>query len=350
MTWATPTLSEVRRIVRDYIAAGLPGADAAVPNSVLRVMADSNAALAHLTLLYLDWLSKQIMIDTAEAEWLDRFGNIWVNGRKAATFATGTATFTGDIGTVIPDGTVLQSSAGVQYQTTEEITLGAGPTSVELVALDPGSSGNQVGGASLSPQSAISGVESNAVVVSISGGLSIESDDSLRSRILDRIRQPPHGGSANDYVQWARDVPGVTRAWAKMEAGLGTVTVRFMMDDDRAPYGLPLEDDIEAVREYIDERRPVSVRDVYIISPTPRFITVAIGNLSRSDASVRAAIEVSLKKMFLRKASPGGTMYRSWIGDAVSSAAREDHHELVYQTTHMRTPGELPILKSIIYR
>ena len=63
----------------------------------------------HLTLQYIDWLALQLLPDTAETEWLDRHGEIWlVNadgtlGRKQATFATGSVTFTGTTGTVDPD-------------------------------------------------------------------------------------------------------------------------------------------------------------------------------------------------------------------------------------------------------
>src|SRR5512143_3823231 len=116
-----------------------------VGNSVLRVMADANAGLAHLTLRYIDWLSRQFLPDTAEKEWLDRHGDIWlVNsdssiGRKAATFAAGAVTFTGINGTVLPEGTRLSGGAGAttfSYETTEQITIGTEATPCDIIALD----------------------------------------------------------------------------------------------------------------------------------------------------------------------------------------------------------------------
>src|SRR4249920_792404 len=95
MPWTTPTLRNVRVLVRDSVRAHLPGADANVPNSLLRVMADAMAALCHLVLQYIDWLSKQLLPDTAETEFLDRHGQIWLvnsdgtKGRKQATLAFG---------------------------------------------------------------------------------------------------------------------------------------------------------------------------------------------------------------------------------------------------------------------
>src|SRR5262249_59815990 len=101
MPWSTPTWRAVRDLVRDAVNASLPGADANVPNSVLRVLSDNQGALCHLTLQYVDWLSLQLLPDTAETEWLDRHGQIWLvnadgsTGRKMATISTGTAQFQG---------------------------------------------------------------------------------------------------------------------------------------------------------------------------------------------------------------------------------------------------------------
>src|SRR4030095_1153854 len=126
MPWVTPQLRDVRSLVRDSIRASLPGADALVPNSVLRVLSDNQGALCHLTLQYIDWLAWQLLPDTAETEWLDRHGDIWLvnadgtTGRKAATLASGIVNFTGDIlGVIIPQGTQLVSQVGlVGYETT----------------------------------------------------------------------------------------------------------------------------------------------------------------------------------------------------------------------------------------
>src|SRR4030095_12743419 len=85
MPWVTPQLRDVRSLVRDSIRASLPGADALVPNSVLRVLSDNQGALCHLTLQYIDWLALQLLPDTAETEWLDRHGDIWLVNADGAT-------------------------------------------------------------------------------------------------------------------------------------------------------------------------------------------------------------------------------------------------------------------------
>src|SRR6516164_8388744 len=110
MPWQTPTLRQVRELVRDDITAALYGA-AFIGNNVLRVMADAMAGLAHHTLRYIDWLALQLLPDTAETEWLDRHGQIWLvnadgtTGRKVAGYASGTATATGIQGSILAAGT-----------------------------------------------------------------------------------------------------------------------------------------------------------------------------------------------------------------------------------------------------
>ena len=81
----------------------------------------------------------------------------------------------------------------------------------------------------LTLDSPIVGVNASANVTAgaLTGGADAEDDDSLRARLLARIKEPPQGGSKADYVTWALEVPGVTRAWCyPEEMGDGTVTLR----------------------------------------------------------------------------------------------------------------------------
>lgn len=348
MPWSTPTLRSLREQTRDYLLANLTGADAIPPNSRLRVLSDANAGLAHGAHLYLDWQARQFLPDTADLETLIRFANIYLGGQKPATYASGTVTVTGTNGTILPSGTQMAGAGGVLFETTEQVTVGDAQTSVAVRALTPGPEGNLPFGVSLSLTIAVAGVDSTASVFATSGGIGAESEDSLRDRVLFRLRQPPHGGSASDFIGWARAVPGVTRAWARQEAGIGTVTVRFMMDDDR-PLGLPDAVDVEAVRQFIDPLRPVALHDLYVVAPVPLPISFKVRGLSRATASTQAAIEASVAAMFRQRSAPGGTMYRSWIDEAVSRAAGENHHEMDFVTTPMPSPGHIPILGTISY-
>lgn len=360
MPWTTPTLRQVRSLVRDHSRGSLPGADAAIPNSVLRVMSDGQGALCHLTLQYIDWLALQLLPDTAEVEWLDRHGDIWLvnsdgtTGRKMATYAQGTVDFTGaESGIVIPVGTRLSSAASgtnVEYETLAQLITGLAGTSVpgEIRAIDAGANGNLALGEPLSIE--ISGVQ--AVAVNVTGGVDSESDDDLRIRVLQRIRQPPQGGALHDYTLWALAVPGCTRAWTyPLEMGIGTVTVRVMFDQLRADNdGFPLLQDLAVVEAYIDSVRPVAVKDFWVLAPIKQRVEAYINDLTPDTPEVRAAIEVSLLEMLLNLAKPGQTIYAAWKYQAISSTPDVISFAMATPLDDlMESPGHMAVLGDIVY-
>ena len=140
MPWISPTLEQLRATNRSNVQAQLRSGPM-IPNSVLRVMADSNAGLAYLTILYLNWLALQLMPDTAETEWLDRFASIWLTqGRKTATYANAVVTFTGIQYTALAAASLLNGAvdtstgANITFATEAPATIGnSGPTSVQII-------------------------------------------------------------------------------------------------------------------------------------------------------------------------------------------------------------------------
>jgi uncharacterized phage protein gp47/JayE len=188
-------------------------------------------------------------------------------------------------------------------------------------------------------------------VGSLGSGTDDETDDELRARILQRIQQPPMGGDATDYVNWTLRVPGVTRAWSyPNEMGIGTVTVRFMMDDLRASYdGFPLPEDVDAVQAYLDSVRPVAVKDFFVVAPIPFPVNVPIANLDSDDAATRANITTSLEALFLAKQQPGQTWYEAWTDEGIMSAAGVVSYDLTTGNTPMPDNGHMPVLGDITY-
>lgn len=361
MPWTTPTLAEVRGMVRDNVRAKLPGADAMVPNSVMRILSDSQGAQCHTTLQYIDWLSLQQLPDTAETEWLDRQGDIWLinsdgtTGRKMATLAEGSATFLSTVGgVIIPISTRLSSGGAVSYETTLEAVTATGgvPVEVPVRALDPGAIGNLDPGDSLGLVSSVPGVTGEVTVVTMTGGTDTEIDEDLRIRVLQRIRQPPQGGAAHDYVRWALAVPGVTRAWcAPLEMGPGTVTVRVLFDKLRADNdGWPNDTDLNAVTNYIDTQRPVAVKDFWVLAPIKQFVDVHISNLIPDTTETRAAIELSLQNMMYNLAAPGQTIFAAWKAQAIMNTAGVTSFTLTDWTDDvMASPGHMGVLGDIVY-
>lgn len=339
MAWPIPFLRARRTQVRDDIDSALPGADARVPNSPLSAIAEAQASLTHDNDAHLEWVARMMMPDTAEGEFAERWGNIWLpDGRKPATPSAGSITVTGAVGAVIPTGAELTGTAfdadGARVTLTFEVmagtTLAATSATVAIESLTVGALNNLAAGAQLAWVDLPDGIDGQATVAApgLSGGADIEPIELLRERYINRIQEPPHGGNANDWVQWVLAQPGVTRAWGGQEMGIGTYTVRFMMDDLRAADdGLPNDADIAAVAAAVDKLRPVTVADRWYLAPIKQSATVTITALANDTPEVRANIALEVKAMLRARARPGGIIRASWIAEAISAATGEDYHD-----------------------
>lgn len=216
----------------------------------------------------------------------------------------------------------------MQYKTVGPVSSD-GTTAVE--ALNEGTSGNQLEEDVLTLVSPIVGVFSEVTIVKLGGGSEAETDDSLRARLLSRVRETPHGGTESDYVQWALAVPGVTRAWAfPKEEGEGTVTVRFVCDGMAEI--IPDKAMRDKVFEYIDKLRPVTAH-LYVRAPEIKAVNIVIAGLLPDDAEVREAVKQELKDLFAREGVPGQRIYLSHIRAAISAALGEEDHSVTSPTS-----------------
>nr|DAJ51219.1 MAG TPA: Baseplate J like protein [Caudoviricetes sp.] len=327
MAFARPTLKEIITRVTADIAGRLTKAQTRRSNAL--VFGRTLAGVSHTLNGFTEYVAKQIFVDTADSEHLDRHASIFGITRKAASKASGSVTFSFSGDAVdVPLGTVVQSEEGAQYQVTSAPDSKSGTATVE--ALIAGSAGNLDAGETVTLVSPIEGVASEAAVLGIAGGADAESDEDLRSRVLSRQRETPHGGTRTDYVQWALSVPGVTRAWCyPLEDGAGTVTVRFVCDD--LPDIVPTAEMVKKVQSYIDTVRPVTA-DVTVTAPTLKAVPIHIETLTPDTADVRAAIEAELQSLFMSESEPGSGIYLSHIRAAISAASGEVDHDLVTPT------------------
>lgn len=349
--FSRPSLQQLREVAEAEINANVEGADARLRRNVLGVLASVIAGQTHGLYGYLDFIARQTIVDTADAEYLERWGTVWGVSRKPASKAAGLVTFSGAIGATIGTGVRVQSGDGVAYVTTASGTFTGSTITLAVEAEASGASGNAQAGVQLSLTSPVAAVQSSAVFATggATGGADVEGDDGLRERILTRIQAPPHGGAGLDYEGWALEVAGVTRAWVyPTEMGAGTVTVRFVMDTTYAN-GIPEAGDVAAVQAHIDAARPVTA-EVFVVAPTAQALDVTVAGLSPDTPEVRAAIEAELADMLVRNAYPGATIRRSWLWEAVSIASGESHHEVTdpaADVTH--ATGVLPVLGTVSY-
>jgi uncharacterized phage protein gp47/JayE len=324
MTFARPELTELITRAQADIESRLPGADAGLRRSLLNVLARMHAGAVHGLYGHLDWIARQIIPDTADAEHLERWASIFAIGRLAATYAAGNVTLTGS-GTV-PAGAVLVRADGAEYTADAETTI-ATTGALAVTAVLPGAAGNAAAGVKLTLLTPIAGIQSQGAAVGLAAGADAEDDDGLRARLLARIQQPPHGGAASDYTTWAYAAhPDVTRAWGyPLELGAGTVTVRVMTDDASAD-GIPSAAVVAAVQAAIDAARPVTAAAT-VVAPIAVPLNPAIA-LTPNTLVVQAAVAAELADLLRREAEPGGTILVSHLREAISIAVGETNHVL----------------------
>lgn len=348
--FSRPSLQNLIDRTQGDIEAGLPGADARLRRSNLNVLAGLIAGVSHGLHGHMAWLADQVIPDTAEVEYLDRWATLWLDQpRKAAAAAQGNITFTGTSGTLIPAGTSLIRADGVEYTTDADTTLSGGTATAAVTAVEAGAAGNAIAGVSVTLTTPIAGVTSAATVASggIVGGSDTESDDDLRVRLLERIKEAPHGGASGDYVTWALEVAGVTRAWVyPQELGIGTVTVRFVRDDDASI--IPDAGEVVTVQAYIDALRPVTAQ-LTVAAPVavPLNFTIAV---TPNTAAVKAAVEAELTDLLRREAEPGGTILLSHIREAISIAAGESNYTMTVPAADVtHTTGQMATMGTITW-
>lgn len=350
MPFNRPTPAELLQRIQAEIEISLPTSDPRLRYSVENIIARVLAMVSHEMHGHISWVSKQILVLTADVEFIDLHADTYKISRKAATAARGAVTFTGTNATVIPAGTTVKRSDGAEYTTDVEVTVALGVAVASVTAAAAGAVGNTAAASKLTLVSPIAGLQNTATVNApgLSAGTDEEDDESLRARVLDRIQQPPHGGAAHDYATWAKEVAGVTRVWVYPEQlGLGTVQVLFVMDD-KAGTIIPDSTEVETVQEYIDEKRPVTA-DVTVTAPTAAPVNFEI-HISPNTSLVQQAIQAELLDFFKREAEPGGTLYLSRIREAISTAAGEFAHVLVAPAVNIVSDfGDLPVLGTITF-
>ncbi len=297
--------------------------------SNLRVLPKVFAYACHALYGFITWILKQLFADTAEAQYLERQASIQGIYRRAASKATGTLTVSYTEGATLPVGTIFMADNQTRYETTAEPEVGS--YTVPVQCLEVGTIGNHEEGQTYTLVSPVTGVDAEAVGSEMAGGAEAESDESLRERLLYRLRNPPRGGTATDYVAWAKEVPGVTRAWCfPKEQGIGTVVVRFATDE-LTDDGVPTAGMVQIVADHIAESAPVTAATT-VVAPVAKAVNFRIKDLIPDSESVRAQVEAELKSLFVREATPGEALLISHIRQAISSAAGEEDFELLEPT------------------
>lgn len=375
--FAIPSAAECVQRARAAFRSFLPGTDGWVwPNNIgptAKVIGGSASEIYQR----LDYVGRQAFVLFAEGKYLEAHGADYGIARRPATPASGSLTVTTTDGLAVAAGAQLQRSDGVIVVAAAAASVtGAGTLSVPVIAATAARATNSQPGTPFTVLSGFSGPgASTATVVAdeagLTGGLDVEPDGlpkttdlgTLRGRILFRKRNPPHGGNAADYVQWAATIPGVSRVFVERRFdGPGTVRVYPLFDDLFAAAGGVADDaHIGLVRDYIATVQPATAQ-VIVSAPAPQLVPITIQGITPETTAVETAIQDELADTFRQLGQVAGSdtpiaampylatpfsFAALWVDQAVANATGNKRAIVLAPTEDVAVPaGSVPIFSA----
>jgi len=296
-----PTISQIRDQIISDIEGKIGQTIPALPKAFFRVLATALAGAISLLYRFGAWIYEQIFPQTADAEALSRIGEQYGIIRAPATTSKLTATATGANDTIIPAGTLWQRD-GIVYQQLADVDIAAGVANITIEALTSGSNTNITTWLTVTLVTPISGVENDATIAStVIEGEDVETLETYRSRIIQRLQQRPQGGATPDYIAWALEVAGIVKAFAfRTNDGEVTVYPLQSLTTNRIPDAGKLTE----VQTYLNDtsRKPLCA-NVLAVAMTERVITPTVTAVQPDNIAMRTAIEEAWDA-YLKRAFP----------------------------------------------
>ncbi|MCX2709053.1 baseplate J/gp47 family protein [Pseudomonas sp. DCB_BG] len=276
---------------------------------------------------YQSWVARQAHPATCDEEQVLRWAD-WrlEDGRKPAVAATGFAAVVGSTGFPVDAGTVYQADDGRRYVVKVAATLVDGSAQLQMAAETEGPAGNIEAG-KLTAVTPVLGVNSEATIGpdGIVGGTEQEDIEALRERVRAAFKNPSKVGNGDDFVEWALEVPGVTRAWALPRwMGPGTFGLTFVCDADADIF--PNEAKVAEVQAYLERKRPIT-SEVYVFAAQRLDVDLRL-KLTPDATTVRQAVEKALTDLIGDEGGAGSLIPLSHIRAAISNAPGETDHRL----------------------
>lgn len=355
MAFNRPTLTDIIDRIKGDFKTGL-GLQAILRRSFLDVFAKAFGGASHTLHGHIDFgINNKFFPDTGDDETVTRWGTLFNVLRNEATFAQLTMLFTGTVGGTLADQTILVRSDGIIYLLQgETVVPAAGTIEADVISQTEGDTGNLEAGDTLSLQSAAPGVDSNVdFVVTVIEGEEQETLDNYRIRVLERMQNPPSGGTVTDYIAYAKTVTSITRVWVlPNNLGQGTIGTTFVEDGNAPASIIPSSAKVDEVQLAVDELKPITADHTAFapiefemnpeiqLNPNTTEVQNAViaelNDLLSREAQVRNAIDpaqVGLGVQFT------GKVRLSQINEAISIAAGEVDHNLLSPTTDVQ-PSE----------
>ena len=259
------TVEAIKSRILARLTTNLQTREGSYTNDVISAAAAEIAEVYHS----MDALVPAFYLDETSGTYIDKQAAVVGIVRKAGTKASCAITFTGTDGAQVPAGTPFYTAAGLAFALRETAVIAGGTASGTLEAAEVGDRYNIGAGEitqTLKNYPGISGYANGAA----GGGTDPESDASLLSRYLERMRRTATSGNPYHYQQWANSVAGVgaSRVIAKWD-GPGTVKV-ILADPNMEPAA---SETVESCAAYIEEQRPVGA-EVTVVAAKARELAV----------------------------------------------------------------------------
>jgi len=228
-----------------------------------------------------------------------------------------------------------------------------------IQSLDFGDAVNRDFGVAMNLQSPILGIDDELLVAvdGVVGGVDRQSDTSLRSELLERIRNPVAHFNVSDIVTQAKLIPGVTRVFVEeVTPAIGQVTVFFMRDNDETT--IPSSAQSTIVKNKLLEIIPANTdeSDLFVSGPTAVTQNFTFTALSPDTTTMRAAVSASLEQFFKEKTDVGVDVVQEAYNAAIFNTLDTTNGDVVASFTVTVpagditvTSGEIAVLGSITY-
>ncbi len=367
MGYEIRTLATLATQARGFFTQSIPGAIVRLWANTFTVIGKVLSLLDFEHELRRQWLFQQLFASTAEYQWLTRHGFELGLVPDPGTAANGTITvpWSGAVD-IVPAGTQFGRADGATYSTLAATR--ASGTSVALIVMadDVGAEYNVHAGDTLAI------IETNAVPIGlggsgsvaatvsaagIAGGVDPEALETFRARVLYRKRNPPQGGSASDYTEWAgQALATVKNVYVDSFANDSrSVWLCFTVTDQ--PNGIPSAAEVATVQAYVSDpvRRPITAR-VFATAPTEVDVPIAIQNFAPDTDDTRAAVAAEIAALqidVIQPATPSSpyTLYVEEIETAINRATGVANFTLVSPAADITysTGGQFPVLQAPTY-
>lgn len=258
-------------------------------------------------------------------EYLDLHAKRVCLTRRAAGYAYAKLEIEGVPGTVIPAGFAfavpsINSQPAIEFQTEAEAEIDeSGKVTVGALAVLPGTSGNVPADSIILMVTPMRGITAISNPEKASGGTAVESDDSLRARIMEIEQGLDTGfvGCDADYIRWAKEAPGVGDAFvlANWDPAVKNSVKLVVLDSNGEPANdhiLELVyDHIMSPEDRLSRKAPIGAL-LTVVAPTMREITYSLNAalVNGYDATaVAESIAASIQQYYIRAKNDGVVQY-----------------------------------------